>query len=110
MPMAYGDPQEFARTGVLDFRPRDVAEGLRRGNVMDVNGVGMGCALWRMDLFREIEPPWFVSVAEYIPNTGCCAMTQDLYFCERARKLGKRFAVDLRTKVGHIDIATGIVY
>lgn len=24
MPMAYGDPEEFKRTGVLDFRPRDV--------------------------------------------------------------------------------------
>jgi hypothetical protein len=110
MPMAYGDPEEYARTGVIDFKPRDVRDGLAKGYIMPVNGIAMGCALWRMDLFRELEPPWFVTVADVIPEKGPQMWTQDLYFCANAIKQGKKFAVDLRVKVGHMDVATGVVY
>lgn len=110
MPMAYGDPDEFMRTGVLDFRPRDIRDALKHGSFMRVNGIAMGCALWRTELFREISGPWFVTVADHIPGKGTTAFTQDLYFCERARRAGKTFAVDLRVKVGHLDISTGVIY
>jgi len=110
MPMAYGDPAEFAATGVLDFRPRDIVKAIQGGNVVEVNGIAMGCSLYRMDLFREFEPPWFVTVSDVIPDKGPQAFTQDLYFCERARRKGKRFATDCRVKVGHLDINTQLVY
>lgn len=110
MPMAYGDPDEFSRTGVLDFRPRDVREALASGQIMPVNGLAMGCTLWRMDLFRQLSAPWFVTVADHTPEKGAQCATQDLYFCERAKRAGKRFAVDLRVKVGHLDVNTGTVY
>jgi hypothetical protein len=110
MPMAYGNPEEYKRTGVLDFRPRDVREALAAGQVMEVNGIAMGCALWRMDLFRDIPPPWYVTVADVVPGKGIQGFTQDLYFSERAVRSGKRFAVDMRVRVGHLDINTGVVY
>ncbi len=110
MPMAYGDPREYAETGRLDFRPRDVRACLDSGQVMEVNGIAMGCSLYRMDLFRELEPPWFVTVSDVVPDKGPQSFTQDLYFCERAKRAGKRFAVDMRVKVGHLDTATGVVY
>jgi hypothetical protein len=110
MPMAYGDPEEYRQTGVLDFKPRDVREAIKKGHVMDVNGIAMGCALWRMDLFREVESPWFVTVADVIEGKGPQAFTQDLYFCWNAKKAGKRFAVDMRVKVGHLDVNDGVVY
>lgn len=110
MPQAYGDPHEYARTGELNFRPRDIRECLTAGQVMPVNGIAMGCALWRMDLFRELEPPWFVTVADFVPEKGIQCFTQDLYFCERACRKGKRFAVDMRVRVGHLDTETEIVY
>jgi len=110
MPMAYGDPEVFRRTGVLDFKPRDIRQALETDRVMEVCGVAMGCTLYRMDLFRQIPAPWFVTVADLIPEKGVAAFTQDLYYCERAIRLGKRFAVDLRVKVGHLDTASGIVY
>jgi hypothetical protein len=110
MPMAYGDPDEYRKTGILDFRPRDVRQALQHGNVMEVNGIAMGCALWRLELFRQINPPWFVTVADHIPEKGSIAQTQDLNFCEKARRIGKKFGVDMRVKVGHLDINTGIVY
>ena len=110
MPMAYGDPAEMARTGVLDFKPRDVRDAIKNGHVMPVNGIAMGCSLYRMDMFKEIQGPWFVTLNDIIPEKGVACFTQDLYFCERAVKAGKRFAVDMRVKVGHLDINTGVVY
>ncbi len=110
MPMAYGDPEEYRQTGILDFKPRNVADALKHGHVMEVNGIAMGCALWRMELFREIASPWFVTVSDVIPEKGPMAFTQDLYFCNTAKKAGKRFAVDMRVKVGHMDINDGVVY
>lgn len=110
MPMAYGDPDEYRRTGVLSFPPLDVRAALSKGNVLEVNGIAMGCALWRMDLFRQITPPWFVTMSDFIPDRGTICMTQDLSFCEKARRAGKTFAVDMRVKVGHLDVGTGVVY
>ena len=110
MPMAYGDPAEFARTGVLDFRPRDTAECLASGQAMEVNGIACGCSLYRLDLFREVPQPWFVTVADVVEGVGPTGFTQDLHFCKTARMMGKRFGVDTRVKVGHIDFATGTVY
>lgn len=109
-PMAYGDPEELKRTGVLDFKPRDIREALSRGQIMEVNGIAMGCSLYRMELFREIPKPWFVSVADVVPGKGVQCFTQDLFFCQNAKAKGKRFAVDMRVRVGHLDINSGIVY
>lgn len=106
MPMAYGDPA----TGIVDFAPRDIRDALAHGHVMPVNGIAMGCSLYKMDLFRQIPSPWFVTFADVIEGQGASAFTQDLFFCRSARMLGKRFAVDLRVRVGHLDLETGIVY
>jgi hypothetical protein len=110
MPMAYGSPDDFERTGVVDFRPRDIRECLAAGKVMPVNGIAMGCTLWRTELFRQIEPPWFVTVADVVEGKGVQGFTQDLYMCKRAREAGKRFAVDMRVRVGHLDVGTNVLY
>lgn len=112
MPMAYGDPAEYSRTGVLGFAPLDIRRALELGRVVPVNGIAMGCALWKVEMFRQIEPPWFVTVADVVPEQGgaVMAMTQDLYFCRRAVQAGKRFAVDTRVRVGHLDTTSGVVY
>lgn len=111
-PMAYGDPQTYRSTGVLDFAPfapHVVSEALTRGHVLEVNGIAMGCALWRMDLFRKVAAPWFVTVSDVVDGVPK-AYTQDLSFCEKAVRAGCRFAVDFRVRVGHMDVKTGEVY
>jgi len=110
MPMAYGDPKRYRETGELEFQPRDIRHCLEAGQVMEVNGIAMGCAVWRMDLFREVPQPWFVSLQEFNDGNPSGAMTQDLWFCRRARQMGKRFAVDHRVRVGHLDLETDEVY
>jgi hypothetical protein len=108
--MAYGDPKVYEETGELNFIPRSVEEPIRNGEVIEVNGIAMGCALWKMDLFREIEQPWFKTLCESPDEKSAKVATQDLYFCTNARKAGKRFAVDCSIKVGHLDTTTGVVY
>lgn len=110
MPMAYGDPEAYRATGVLDFKPLDVRAAIAAGRVVEVNGIAMGCSLYRMDLFREIQPPWFVTVNDIVEGKGVQVFTQDLFFCEQAKRKGKRFGVDMRVRVGHLDEATGMVY
>lgn len=109
MPMAYGSPEEWKRTGVLDFRPRDVTECIQSGGIMPVNGVAMGCTLYRMSLFKEIPAPWFVTYNDIYDGVAK-GYTQDLAFCEKAIRAGKTFATDCRVRVGHLDFVTGEVY
>lgn len=106
MPMIYGDPAEFARTGRLEFAPRDPTEALHRGGIIECNGIANGCTLFRMQSFRDVAGPWFQTLQE----VGVGAMTQDLFWCRKARLAGKRFAVDCRVRCGHADWKTGIIY
>lgn len=108
MPQAYGDPVEFARTGVLDFRPRDIRSALQHGEIMEVNGIAMGCSLYRMSAFRDIPAPWFVTRQDSTEGQGMG--TQDLVFCSKARRAGKRFAVDMRVRCAHVDYSTMTYY
>lgn len=101
MPQCYGTPELFERTGELDFRPRDMVQAVKNGMIVPCNGIAMGCSLYRMSMFRDIPRPWF--------QTGPCN-TQDLFFSAKARRAGKRLAVDARCRVGHLDVQTGICY
>src|ERR1043166_4030944 len=92
MPMCYGDPAEFARTNVLDFRPRDIRSALQHGEIVECNGIAMGCSLYRTASFRDVPGPWLQTLNEW----GRGASTQDLFWCSKARRAGKRFAVDMR--------------
>jgi hypothetical protein len=132
-PMAYGDPTSLTR-GEVDFSAAQMPANIEcppdcgsscKTHVLEVNGIPMGCALWKLDLFRQLQPPWFVTVGDRVllPDGTLVhpsqipagtetkrTVTQDLVFCFRARKAGKRFAVDLRVAVGHKDVETGIIY
>jgi hypothetical protein len=109
MPMAYGDPDEYKRTGRLDFKPRNITDALARGHVMPVNGIAMGCSLYRMELFKNTPAPWFKTVSDIVDGSPQ-GFTQDLWACKRWVEMGKTFAVDMRVRVGHMDLATGTVY
>ena len=106
MPMCYGDPVEFTRTGVLDFRPRDIRAALHQGKVMECNGIANGCSLFRSSAFRDIPRPWFQTLNSSTEGS----MTQDLFWCAKARRAGKRFAVDMRVSCAHADWKSGVYY
>lgn len=106
MPMVYGDPALFARTGRLEFAPLDPTAALQQGGVIECNGIANGCTLFRMQAFRDVAGPWFQTLND--PGVG--AMTQDLFWCRKARLAGKRFAVDCRVRCAHADWKTGTYY
>jgi hypothetical protein len=108
-PQCYGSPQEYDRTGVLDFRPRDIMDAVKHGHIVPCLGIAMGCSLYRMQAFRDVPRPWFQTLNGMTPE-GPKAMTQDLHWCEKAVRAGKRFAVDCRVRCGHADWNSGVVY
>lgn len=82
----YGHPSDPS-----DFRPQVPLTD----QIQPCNGMGMGFTLFNMDMFRNMDGPWFQTSVE--------GGTQDLYFFQKAAAKGYKFAVDTRCKVGHID-------
>lgn len=98
-PMAYGDP----KSGPDDMTPQAVEEHVRAKTTMEVNGIGMGCAIWRKALFSEVSEPWFQTVQKESAS-GIGGGTQDLFFCKKAKaETGARFGVHCGVRVGHVD-------
>ena len=56
-------------------------------------------------MFKDsrLPKPFFETKQKYEEGRGSEMYTQDLKFCENAGKLGYKFAVDSRVKVGHYD-------
>lgn len=129
MPLLYGDPREKRDTAAGMFKVRFPAkkQNVRRkgklnsdgsdwhdGEIVECNGTGMGFNLWKLDMFKDARfvKPWFKTVGDHgtEEQPGMRQYTQDLWFCEQARKLGYRMAIDTRVKVGHLDVKSGIIY
>lgn len=93
VPQCWGD----ASDPLPNYRP----QAPRVGEVMEVNGIGMGMALWRLKMFKDdrLRRPWFRTIAGR-EGVG----TQDLTFAADAKKYGYRFAVDCNVLSGHYDL------
>lgn len=102
-PMCFGKTDDMPR----NFRSFDPPANA----VTPVNGLAMGFTLFRKDLFKKMEPPWFRTVQEWIPGVGMEKhLTQDIDFFDRAAKVGGRFAISTRVRVGHLDVGSGVVW
>ena len=65
-----------------------------------IHGGGMGCAMIRTDVFREIRYPWYDWVNYADDNRGM--LSEDLYFCEQCRAYGIGIYTDSRVACGHM--------
>jgi hypothetical protein len=100
-PMIFGNPDE-----PNDFKPQTpIINTLQKAN-----GIGMGFTLFKLDMFRNIEQPWFKTIGEINEDGISEANTQDLYFFKKAGKLGFKCAVDTRILVGHFDSKTDQIW
>jgi len=95
-PMIYGAPNQSP----MNFIPQQVVDN----SVQQCNGLGMGFTLFKTDVFRKLEKPWFETKQSWDPNSGVKCYTQDLWAFERMAKAGMRVACDTRVKVGHLDV------
>lgn len=66
----------------------------------------MGCTLIKVDVFRNVEYPWYKEVNV----EGRPALTSDTYFCEKARKAGYDVITDTGVQCLHVDKERGIIY
>jgi len=99
VPHIWGDPAK-----PFTYAPQKVIPN----SLMRVNGISMGFALWRTEMFKDNRfefGNWFKTCGE---KGG--VMTQDLYFCKKAAELGYKFAVDTRVKVGHLDVPNDVIW
>lgn len=65
-----------------------------------IHGGGMGCALIRTEVFRQMQYPWYDWVNYADDNRGM--LSEDLFFCEKCKGAGIPIWTDTRVKCGHI--------
>jgi hypothetical protein len=102
VPQIWGD----AKDPNINYRPQPPDHN---GGIIECCGTGMGFNLWRISMFKDkkLRRPFFKTLTG---TEGMGVATQDLYFWSDARKHGYKCAVDCSVKVGHLDIATGIIW
>jgi hypothetical protein len=101
-PMMFGDPENGPEDGKPVLPQKDT--------VQQVNALGMGFNLFKTDIFKNIDGPWFKTIQEYHTDygtgeviSGMGSMTQDVYFYRLAAEHGYKFACDTSVHVGHFD-------
>jgi len=94
-PMIFGDPDEDP----MSSKPQVP----KQGEVQRANGLGMGFNLFKLDMFKNIEAPWFKTLEGLDENGIEQKVSQDIYFYRKAAKEGYKFACDNKILVGHYD-------
>ena len=73
--------------------------------LVDVGFVGFGNLLIKMEVFHNLEYPWFYSWLERYEDAAgrkhVDKINEDVGFCKRVRKLGYKVLVDPECRVGH---------
>jgi predicted SAM-dependent methyltransferase len=85
------------------------------GEVFECGATGLGCALIRTELFKDIEKPWFRTVDDlspYLDNIpGGEQWTEDLYFFTKLRASKKwKIVAHGGLVMPHLDVNTGKYY
>ena len=105
------------RQGILNARAaiqhrdatgHEVVRSWTTGDIVEVDVIGMGFTLIHREVFEAIEPPYFYY--EHGRKEG--GVSEDFYFCEKAREAGFKIAVHTGVLCKHevksyIDPETG---
>lgn len=65
-----------------------------------------GCTLIKTEVFKKMEFPWYRT----IKRANQPALTEDTYFCEKARMLGYDIITDTGIQCLHVDRERGLLY
>lgn len=105
-PMCYGNPRDVP----INFIPQIPAPD----SLTECNGLGMGFTLLKIEMLHDLRSKltgaMFQTLQVYEPGKGIQGYTQDLYFYQKAREHGYKFACDSRVKVGHYSIEQDICW
>lgn len=62
------------------------------------DGGSFGCVWLSTDIFEKLKPPYF----EYVNYANGEALSEDLYFCQKARDAGIELLINTKVKCKHI--------
>lgn len=80
--------------------------------LLKMDGIGMGCTLIKMNVLNKMEKPFFKSgytngKSPYTPNKSKKRyLGEDIYFCEKAKKLNFDIYLDTKVQCDHITQIT----
>lgn len=85
------------------FTPSEIFTAEKTGALLECDATGTGFTLIKTDVFTALkaddpQAPWFQTV----DRGEAGFMSEDVYFCTRAKECGFRVFVDTSLKVGHI--------
>lgn len=84
-----------------EYTAKEMAELKAKGEKkLRIHGGGMGCALIRVGLLKELEYPWFDWVNYQDRSIGM--LSEDLYFCEKCKQANVPVHTDARVGCGHL--------
>jgi len=84
-----------------------------KNTVFEIEAAGMSCCMIKVDIFKQIEKPWFkFTWGQTNPKTGryWARKGEDLYFCHKAREAGFKLHCDSRVLCDHLNVDTGKFY
>lgn len=70
------------------------------GGLVEVDAIGSGCVLYDMDVFLDVEFPWF----ENLPAKNDTRTGEDIGLCHKIRAAGYKIYVDCDVDVGHLKL------
>ena len=94
------DPIMYRRHDDKQIQPvgfNEVSEAVKDGKILDIDVTGMGCVLFDMKVFLDIEAPWFK-----LPEYDERGPGEDIYFWKKANEAGYSIAADFSIKVEHM--------
>lgn len=88
---------ELYKAGQNDFVERYSYDELQETRIR-IKGGGMGCALIDTRTFIQMSFPWF----QYVVYDNNEKLSEDLYFCSEAERIGLKIEADTRVRCGHL--------
>lgn len=74
---------------------------LEGDNLIEVDGIGTGCFLVKMDIFDRIDYPWF-EFKYYQKNGEWGQVSEDISFCQKLENIGVKIYCDPIVQCPHI--------
>jgi len=76
-----------------------IAEGqYEKDSVIFADAVGFGCVLLKTEILKHVEKPWF----RWTEHKTMSGLSEDFYFCKKAREAGFRVVVDTSVVCRHM--------
>lgn len=85
--------KRYSKTEEDTYEDVSLKEIRETKELMLVDGIGFGCVLTKVDIFKKIKQPWF----RYEKDLG-----EDIFFCRKAQENGIEIFVDPTVKAGHV--------